>query len=45
MKRAVQALDIAACLQLIDDIKPLDSAAAILARCEEVARAHYPELL
>jgi phosphotransferase system enzyme I (PtsI) len=45
VKRAVQALDIAACLKLIDDIKPLDSAAAILAKCEEVARAHYPELL
>ena len=45
VKRAVQALDIAACLQLIEDIKPLDSAAAILAKCEQVARAHYPELL
>ena len=45
VKRAVQALDIAACLQLIEDIKSLDSASAILAKCEEVARAHYPELL
>jgi phosphotransferase system enzyme I (PtsI) len=45
VKRAVQALDISACLQLIDDIKSLDSAAAILAKCEAVARAHYPELL
>lgn len=45
VKRAVQALDIAACLQLIDDIKSLDSAEAILAKCEEVARAHYPELM
>ena len=45
VKRAVQALDIAACLKLIDEIKSLDSAAAILAKCEEVARAHYPELL
>ncbi len=45
VKRAVQALDIAACLQLIEDIKPLDSASLILAKCEEVARAHYPELL
>ena len=45
VKRAVQALDIAACLQLIEDIKLLDSASAILAKCEEVARAHYPELL
>ena len=45
VKRAVQALDIAACLKLIEDVKSLDSAAAILAKCEEVARAHYPELL
>ncbi|HSI11879.1 MAG TPA: phosphoenolpyruvate--protein phosphotransferase [Chthoniobacter sp.] len=45
VKRAVQALDIAACLKLIEDIKSLDSASAILAKCEEVARAHYPELM
>jgi phosphotransferase system enzyme I (PtsI) len=45
VKRAVQALDLAACLQLLEDIKHLDSAAEILAKCEEVARAHYPELL
>jgi phosphotransferase system enzyme I (PtsI) len=45
VKRAVQALDIAACLQLLDEVKGMDSAAAILARCEEVARSHYPELL
>ncbi len=45
VKRAVQALDLAACLQLIDDIKHDDSATAILAKCEAVAQAHYPELL
>lgn len=45
VKRAVQALDLAACLKLIEDVKKLDCASAILARCEEVARAHYPELL
>ncbi len=45
VKRAVQALDIAACLQLIDDIKHDDTATAILAKCEAVAQAHYPELL
>lgn len=44
VKRAVQALDIAACLQLIEDIKNMDSAQAILAKCEEVARSHYGEL-
>ncbi|MDB6148726.1 MAG: ptsI 1 [Chthoniobacter sp.] len=45
VKRAVQALDIAACLELLEEVKGMDSAAAILARCEEVARAHYGELL
>jgi phosphotransferase system enzyme I (PtsI) len=45
VKRAVQALDIAACLQLLEDIQHLDGAPAILEKCEEVARAHYPELL
>lgn len=45
VKRAVQSLDIAACLQLLEDIKHLDSANAILEKCEEVARRHYPELL
>ncbi len=45
VKRAVQSLDISVCLQLVDDIKSLDSAAAILEKCEEVARKHYPELL
>ncbi len=45
VKRAVQSLDIAACLQLIEDIKHDDNAASILAKCEDVARAHYPDLL
>jgi phosphotransferase system enzyme I (PtsI) len=45
VKRAVQALDIAACLALVEDIRHLDSASSILAKCEAVARAHYPELL
>jgi phosphotransferase system enzyme I (PtsI) len=45
VKRAVQALDISACLQLLEDIQHLDGAPAILEKCEEVARAHYPELL
>ncbi|MEA3209203.1 MAG: phosphoenolpyruvate-protein phosphotransferase system enzyme [Chthoniobacter sp.] len=44
VKRAVQALDIAACLQLLEDVKNMDSASAILAKCEEVARAHYGDL-
>jgi phosphoenolpyruvate-protein phosphotransferase (PTS system enzyme I) len=45
VKRAVQSLDLAVCLQLIEDIRHLDNAGDILAKCEEVARAHYGELL
>jgi phosphotransferase system enzyme I (PtsI) len=45
IKRAVQALDLAACQQLIEDIRDLDSASAILEKCEAVARSHYGELL
>jgi phosphotransferase system enzyme I (PtsI) len=45
VKRAVQSLDNAACRQLVEDIQQLDSAAAILEKCDAVARAHYPELL
>src|SRR5881392_1161228 len=36
VKSAVQALDIAACLKLVEDIKHLDCASSILAKCEEV---------
>jgi phosphotransferase system enzyme I (PtsI) len=45
VKRAVQALDIAACLKLVEDVRHDDCAGTILAKCREVARAHYPELL
>jgi len=44
VKRAVQALDIAACLQLLEDVMHLDSPSEIFARCEQVARNHYGEL-
>jgi phosphotransferase system enzyme I (PtsI) len=44
VKRAVQALDLAACQQLVEDISHLDSAAAIQERCEAVARQHYGDL-
>ena len=44
VKRAVQALDIAACLQLLEDIKHLDSPSEIFAQCERLARTHYGEL-
>jgi phosphotransferase system enzyme I (PtsI) len=45
VKRAVQSLDMAVCLQLVEEIKHLDSSALILAKCEEVARRFYPELM
>jgi phosphotransferase system enzyme I (PtsI) len=44
VKRAVQALDYSVCQQLVEEIRHIDSAAAILAKCEAVARAHYGEL-
>jgi phosphotransferase system enzyme I (PtsI) len=45
VKRAVQSLDIADCLKLVDKIKHMDSPAAVLAECEALAKAHYPDLL
>jgi len=45
VKRAVQRLDVGECLQLVDDIKNLETADAVMARCEAVARARYPELM
>ncbi len=45
VKRAVQSLDYTACKQLADEIRNLEFSADILARCEAVARSHYPELL
>lgn len=45
VKNAVQSLDFNACKQLAEDIRGLDSAGEIFARCDAVARSHYPELL
>jgi phosphotransferase system enzyme I (PtsI) len=45
VKKAVQTLDTKECGQLLEEVRGLDSATEILARCEEVARRHYPELL
>ncbi|MEO8350438.1 MAG: phosphoenolpyruvate--protein phosphotransferase [Chthoniobacteraceae bacterium] len=45
VKRAVQALNLEACRQLVASVQGLDSASAILDRCEAVAQAHYGELL
>jgi phosphotransferase system enzyme I (PtsI) len=45
VKSAVRSLDVGACLRLVDEVRSLESSVEILARCEEVARSHYPELL
>ena len=45
VKRAVHSLDLEACRQLLEEIKTLDCAGAILEKCEAVARAHYAELM
>jgi phosphoenolpyruvate-protein kinase (PTS system EI component) len=44
VKRAVQSLDSSECAQFAQEVLSLQSADAILQRCNEVARAHYPEL-
>lgn len=45
VKAAVQQLSMEECVKLADSATALDSAAAIYAACDAVARAHYPELL
>jgi phosphotransferase system enzyme I (PtsI) len=45
VKKAVQTLDTKECDRLLEDVRDLSSAAEVLARCEEVARRHYAELL
>src|ERR1700726_3869586 len=45
VKRAVQSLDTKDCGRLLEETRGLASATDILARCEEVARQHYAELL
>jgi phosphotransferase system enzyme I (PtsI) len=45
VKKAVQSLDLHACQQLAEEIRGMDSAGEIFARCDAVARSHYPELL
>jgi phosphotransferase system enzyme I (PtsI) len=45
VKKAVQTLDTKECDRLLEEIRDLNSAGEILARCEEVARRHYAELL
>jgi hypothetical protein len=43
VKRAVQTLDIAACLPMLGEVKPLDSASPILAKYEGSPAPHYGE--
>jgi phosphotransferase system enzyme I (PtsI) len=45
VKRAVQSLDVGACVQLVEDVLRMESSTVILESCEKVARDHYPELM
>ena len=45
VKRAVQSLDMSVCLRLAEEVLQCDSSDVILAKCEEVAKTHYPDLL
>ena len=45
VKRAVQSLAHAECQQLVAELLELDTPAAILARCAEMAQKHYGDLL
>lgn len=45
VKAAVQQLSMEECVKLAEAAAALDSAAAIYAACDAVARGHYPELL
>ena len=45
VKGAVQRLTIAECQQLAEDVMSMDTPAAILARCTEVAEKNYAEFL
>jgi phosphotransferase system enzyme I (PtsI) len=45
VKRAICSLDMAACRGLAESALKADTGAAVLAQCEEAARARYPELL
>ena len=44
VKRAVRSLDMAACQALATAAMTADTGSLVLQQCEEVARAHYPEL-
>ena len=44
VKRAVRSLDMAACQALASAALNADTGGSVIQQCEEVARAHYPEL-
>jgi phosphotransferase system enzyme I (PtsI) len=45
VKNAVQRLTMTECVNLVEEALLLDTSAAVLERCTEVARRNYPELL
>jgi phosphotransferase system enzyme I (PtsI) len=45
VKRAVQSLTHGECQKLVGEVMELDTSAAILRRCTEMAQTHYGELL
>ncbi|MFL6589847.1 MAG: phosphoenolpyruvate--protein phosphotransferase [Chthoniobacterales bacterium] len=45
VKKAVQTLTLSECQKLVADVIDLDTPSKILARCTEMAQAHYGELL
>ncbi len=45
VKRAVRSLEMRECLNLVEEVLRMDDSEHILTRCEEVARAHYAELM
>ena len=45
VKRAIRSLDMAACRALAESALQCDTGAAVQSQCDELARAHYAELL
>jgi hypothetical protein len=45
VKRAVQSLTHSECQKLVGEVMELDTSAAILRQCTEMAQAQYGELL
>jgi phosphotransferase system enzyme I (PtsI) len=45
VKRAVQSLTASECQKLVSEVMELDTSAAVLRRCTEMAQEHYGELL